>query len=346
MSNRSKKFERLIAAIHNLESQDTIVKWNEKISGRQFDVTIRFKKGLYNYLTLIECKDYKTSVPVKEVEAFVTKSRSAKANKSIMVASSKYQKGCTKVAAEHDIELLVLKVKGIPNQMFPTDNLIPALNVYDVRLIKSDGKEYSLPKDPGGKLEFLMKNIEIEQKSNSNSLEQIINQWQKLSLYTVSGQPTNIDLIFNKDSFAKLPINEGTFKVKSLRFKCKLMKARESKDGTLDMYIQMQMAGIYSLLEVDGSLKSKVPFQDVKWGFNTILRERTFYEDPLYGFYYYCERIKGNEVYMLLVESYQHGNLIAAKFTFDKKYSENYIEIKDEKTIKRLEEFLDKLKEY
>jgi len=46
------------------------VKWNDSINGRQFDVTLRFRKGLYDYLTVIECKDYSSSVPVGEVEAF------------------------------------------------------------------------------------------------------------------------------------------------------------------------------------------------------------------------------------------------------------------------------------
>ncbi|MBL7177694.1 MAG: restriction endonuclease [Desulfobacteraceae bacterium] len=345
MSNSGKKFERLIAAIHNLESQDAIVKWDEKINGRQFDITIRFNKGLYDYLTLIECKDYKKRVPVKEVEAFVTKSRNAKANKSIMVTSSKFQRGCKKVAEEHNIELLILKEEGIPNQISPTDNLITALNVYDIKLIKPDEKEYYLPKDPGGKLEYLMKNIEIVHESSSHSLEQLINRWQNSLPNYISGEPLDIDIKLHEDSTAVLPNNGGTFKVKSLRFMCKLMKAKESKEGTLDIYIQKQMAGIYNLLVADGSVKRKVPFQKVKWGFDTILKERTFYEDPRYGFYYYCERIKGNKVYMVLVESYQHGKLFLAKFTFDKKHSDNYLEVKDKKTIKRLEAILKKLNE-
>ncbi len=47
-----KKFERLVAAIHSAEQKGASVKWNDAINGRQFDVTIRFKEGFYDYLTV------------------------------------------------------------------------------------------------------------------------------------------------------------------------------------------------------------------------------------------------------------------------------------------------------
>jgi hypothetical protein len=35
------------------------------------------KRGLYEYLIVVECKDYATPVPVEKVEAFVTKAAGA-----------------------------------------------------------------------------------------------------------------------------------------------------------------------------------------------------------------------------------------------------------------------------
>ena len=75
-----KNFERIVAAIHYAANQGGDIVWNDKIDGRQFDVTIRFKEGYYNFLTVIECKDYKDSVPVEKVEAFVTKAAGVHAN--------------------------------------------------------------------------------------------------------------------------------------------------------------------------------------------------------------------------------------------------------------------------
>ena len=83
-----RKFERLVAAIHVARQNGATVIWNDKINGRQFDVTIRFDAGFYDYLTVIECKNYSTAVKAEKVEAFITKASRAKANKAIMASTS------------------------------------------------------------------------------------------------------------------------------------------------------------------------------------------------------------------------------------------------------------------
>jgi hypothetical protein len=90
---RWKKFERLIAAIHAATQENATVKWNEKINGRQFDVTIRFRAGLYDYLTVVECKNYSSAVKVETVESFITKAQDVKANHAIMAAANGFQSG-------------------------------------------------------------------------------------------------------------------------------------------------------------------------------------------------------------------------------------------------------------
>lgn len=345
MNRPGKKFERLIAAIHKIESQDAEVRWDDQINGRQFDVTIRFKTGLYKYLAVIECKDYKSSVPVKEVEAFVTKSRSVKANKAIMVTSSAFQQGCYKVAKEHDIELLVLKGKVSQNDISTTDNIVTAFNIYNVRLSRSDGKDYELPKEPSGRLDFLMKNIKIVQGQRQKTLEQIINLMQLNSHLMMSYLPINFNLNFVNGAVAILPLNEGNFNINGISFKYKLIKALELEKGSLDIFVQWKLASVYELMKTDGTVKRSFQSKKIKWGFDTVLKKNHFYEAPQTGFYYYCEWVKGDEVSMIMVESYQHGQLLTAKFKIDKKYSHNYVEVNDKKTINRLENILRNLME-
>src|SRR5438309_627148 len=103
-----KRLERLVAAIHHAESTGANVGWNEVIDGRQFDVTVRFRFGIHSYLTVIECKDYATKVPVEKVDAFVTKARDVRANKAIMISSRGFQSGCSALAERHGIQLLIL----------------------------------------------------------------------------------------------------------------------------------------------------------------------------------------------------------------------------------------------
>jgi hypothetical protein len=111
-------FERIVAAIHLAETQGATVTWNEIIEGRQFDVTIRFKVGFYEYLTLIECRDYNKPVQVEKVEAFVTKAKHHKANKAIMVSAHGFQSGAKEVARRENIELYSLRqINRLPDDV-------------------------------------------------------------------------------------------------------------------------------------------------------------------------------------------------------------------------------------
>src|SRR2546428_327826 len=108
MEKQWKQFERLVAAIQQaLSGADAAIEWSEGIGGREFDVTVRFSKVAYNYLTVVEAKDY--LVPVKEVEAFVTKGRRAGANKLVVVSSEGFQSGAISVGQAENVDLFVLK---------------------------------------------------------------------------------------------------------------------------------------------------------------------------------------------------------------------------------------------
>ena len=146
-----RQFERVVASIHIAEMQGAEVNWNETIQGRQFDVTIRFTMGPHNYLTLIECKNYSKPITVDIVDAFATKSRDAKANKAIIISSSKFQSGCIKIAKKHNIDLFTLSEKLI----IPDELLGPYTGsgwiVYEVKIHfdKKSSSIYTFPQHPG-----------------------------------------------------------------------------------------------------------------------------------------------------------------------------------------------------
>lgn len=55
MEPKWKLFERLVAAIHHaLNTAGATVEWEERLNGREFDVTIRFDSFGYKYLTVVE----------------------------------------------------------------------------------------------------------------------------------------------------------------------------------------------------------------------------------------------------------------------------------------------------
>ncbi len=108
MAPNWKKFERVVAAIQAMQESGAVVAWNEAINGRQFDVPVRFKKAIYEFLVVIECKDYSTAVSAEKLDALVTKARDAHADKAVMVAANGFQSGAKQVAARHNVTILSL----------------------------------------------------------------------------------------------------------------------------------------------------------------------------------------------------------------------------------------------
>jgi Restriction endonuclease len=150
-SEKWKHFERLVAANHKAADQGAEVRWDEKIDGRQFDVTVRFKRGLYDYLTVVECRDYATPVPVSDVEAFVTKAKDARANCAVMASPNGFQSGAQDVAARHDMKLIqVTESSEVDPTIFGATwgDEIDALSMETVELEYLDGTKTKLPDQP------------------------------------------------------------------------------------------------------------------------------------------------------------------------------------------------------
>ncbi len=338
-----KHFERIVAAIHYTESKGAAVVWNDIINGRQFDVSIRFKYGLHDYLTVIECKNYSKKVPVEKIDAFATKARDANANKAIVVSSSGFQSGCFQVASRHGIKLLTLNEKTETDIKELIADVTPALNIYSVKLKISNSSQYYELEDVGGRLHYLMNNITIKSETTSKSLNQIVYEWQ-LSLPNLSIDNENSIVIpFLGNATAVFP-NAEPLKIDSMLFKCKFVEAFIPKFPVLDNYIREELNTGYELIDESGNIIHSIDQSELKIGFDTQLEVGKFYEIPKLHNSYYCEKIENGIVSWVLVESYQHGHLIQARFTQKVEYSCYYVEITDKKRISNLRLLLKKLK--
>lgn len=344
MPKKWKLFERLVAAIHHAESRSAKVKWNDKIDGRQFDVTLRFKYGLYDYLTVIECKDYTRPVSVEKVEAFVTKSNSCKANKAIMVSSSGYQEGCTEVARKHNIELYTLKeTNSIPTEVL-SGRLSPALNIYNVQLHEKDSKSTITLPEEKNRLPYLMRNVRLQHKGKELSLEQLINLHYRQILKSVDETERNYEISFEKDTKTFIPILEREVNVSSISFNYKIIPAKIVTGPTLDPFLLQKEGLEYEYRDVVAGKSKSFPLKDLKLGFDTILEAGKFYYNPRIESYYYCDKIEGRIATIYLVESYQHGFRIGVVFQQDIKYAGQYVEVTNSIEIKRLKKLLSGMK--
>jgi hypothetical protein len=339
MSNTDwKKFERLVAAIHYTETQGAIVTWNDLINDRQFDVTLRFKAGLHDYLTVIECKDYKNKVPAEKIDALVTKAKDVNANKAVFVSSNGYQSGCFAVAARHGIRLLTLDEKIDVDVSKIASELIPALNIFNVRFILQDGSDYIL-EDECGRLAYLMNQIMLTISGRKTTTNAYLSSWRvRISDLQIEKEYEQV-LTFPKGTVATVPY-EGEIEPKQIKFSYKLTKAFIAKGPAIDTHVLEGIGTSYELTDENGHVIRKLSAQEINLGFDTKLKAEKFYFIPSLHNYYYCEKIENNRAHLILIESYQFGMLLQAELVQETKYSIYYVEVTDKKRLERLKKML------
>jgi hypothetical protein len=340
-----KLFEKLVAAIHHAEGHGAKVVWNDKIHGMQFDVTVTFRYGLYEYLTVIECKDYRQPVPVKEVRVFVTKYIDAKANKAVMVSSSGYQEGCSKVAENYNIELFTLEeINEIPKEALNAE-IIPILNIYEVHLSTDDSPslDIRLPEERNI-LPYLMRNVIFKREDKRASIEALIDANMPQIMTKADENERSFRISLPKDCKAYVPTLEREITVVSLSFTCKIVSARALRGETLDPYLLQKASTTYEYKNVIKGDTKTFSLTGLVIGFDTVLSAGKFFFDPKTEFSYFCEKIDSDTATMHLVESYQHGTLLQATMEMDLEHAKHYIEITDIPEINRLTKMLFKMK--
>lgn len=110
-SPKWKRFEDIAAQIqHDLSPSASVTK-NDRIMGRnsgvtrEIDIAIRKTVGQYKLLIVIDCKDYKRPVDVKDVEEFMGLAEDVAANKAAMIGATGFTKAAKTRAKKAGIDL-------------------------------------------------------------------------------------------------------------------------------------------------------------------------------------------------------------------------------------------------
>lgn len=341
-----KIFERLVAAIHIAEQEGAVVKWNDKINGRQFDVTVRFKRGLYDYLTVIECKDYSKPVPIKEVEAFVTKSKRVKANKAVMFSTSSFQSGSLEVAKDENVSLFSLKNPPLKSEQDLANEFLPYICLYYFFRFRIAGtnKFLATPEEPEV-LRLMMRNTKIVGKGINSVPEKLIEPFRPEAKKTAKDIHQTIEIEFPSGNEIIHLKNLLKYSVSSFLFDFVLIPINNLKT-TKGLGIDPYLSGdVYELIDEVSNNKQTIDASNYNFGFDTVLKAGKYYKNPILNFSYYCQLVKENEAEMWLIESYQNGGLFQAVGTLHLINTAQFVEITDEDEIIRLEKMYKELKQ-
>ena len=122
MKNNGRDYEDFVKKIHdillNYDGENSIrninIEKNKKIIDRcgverEFDLYWEFSLGGYLYKTVIECKDYSSSISIDKIDSFIGKLHDFPNLRGIYATKTGYQKGAEVKAKQHNIDLLVVR---------------------------------------------------------------------------------------------------------------------------------------------------------------------------------------------------------------------------------------------
>src|SRR5436190_8121731 len=124
-----KKFEELAATIQSDLAPDAKVTPNAKLPGksgalRQVDILIEQRTGQYELRIIVDCKDYKNPVDIKDVETFLGLLSDVGAHKGAMIAANGFTTAAKERAASAGVDLF--RLLDTRNQKWPSYVSVPA----------------------------------------------------------------------------------------------------------------------------------------------------------------------------------------------------------------------------
>ena len=339
-----KYFERLVAAVHQAADAGAKVKWNDTINGRQFDVTIRFRKGLYDHLTVVECKNYEKPVPVEKIEAFVTKSRDFQANFAVLASTSGFQSGARDAALRHNITLLhVTPSDDVDPAIFGAKwgDLVDVLQIEEITLEFVSGEKKLLP-SRGNILTYYANHTTLEWSGKRRALDAVIDEWL---LPTGRIVPNGEHAIPIPEGTIVTGPQDGVIPLKPLaavRIKTLITKARTLHGP--NMIDPSFLVPDVNVRNVNTGEIRTFKHRDLALGIDNSFIQGKFYESPELGYFYFCEQVQDGMAHIYMVESFQYGQLIQARLTMEAKYGKLYVPVTDRSILERLQRRLDRLK--
>lgn len=343
--------ERLVAGIHSATSDDADVRWNETINGRQFDVVVRFQVGTLRYLVLVEVKNRKRPASASDLEAFVVKANDQQANKSVFVTAAGFQEGAKTVAQRHGVDIFTIAFdlteatipsaaallvrrnpKASPDMVpeFSIGDPEPVATVQSFSVIYDDGTVASIPNEPS-QMTYYMQRTKIE---DGRFLTNVVEEQPIYQL--ADGQVITFQESFSHATLMTPP-DEYFFpkgRVKKMSWEVFGEKRRPIL-GNIRIDPSLFAGRVVYTNALSGEML-KFGFDQLPLGSRDVIPGQYYFlYHPL--IYYRCESIDGDTVVWTLVESFQSGELMRARFTQDIMYAQSYIPVSDKLIISRLE---------
>lgn len=328
-----KKFEKVIAGIHILSDRGASVKFNDHIRGKktnrkwQVDVSVRFKRGLYSHLIVIECKNLTHRVSIKDVQAFIAKMDDFEADKGIIVSASGFQQGAIKAAEVYGIELYTLKEEAgewidkitAPVRCFA----FPISFVIDCK----DAPGYS-----GDKNTSLDDFVFYSEDGTTTSMRELITDTMAVAVKQKTSYPIEARCDFEPIMHIYLPGFQDPTEAYGVDFNIGDVETRSEFRE-----IPVTPQGVnYVYSDINQEQQNIFPAEKIPIGVDTVFEVGRYYTNLL-GMKYRCLGIKEDEVSLMLIDWEDSGGTYTVKFRASLKVAQDCVPLDDPEEEDRLE---------
>ncbi len=334
-----KKFEKVAAAIRRVEQGGASVKWNTRIAGHRIDAILRARYEDREFLFVVSFVAQNTPVAAATVKRFAGEAEAAGAHMGIMVSASGYTEEAFKLSGDHSVVMVDQEVIDRSSEENLADVFKPARLVYDFRFaVAGSSEELAIPEEPA-LLRSMMRDIRVKGPGIDASPEQLVDEAYDMVRRTAVCKPQRHVIPLPMGTVMVHPNTGIETRVRSFAFTYRLIPRAELTDPAAhdtDPY------GVEASLKEE--LARRNPSADpsrIGYLFDTVLRPARYYYNPNLQFSYYCEDVKKGQARIVLVESYQNGNLIQARATISRPYYGQFVEVTEQGEIDRLTKLYD-----
>lgn len=340
-NNKWEKFAKLAAAIRMAERRGATVKWNSRIVGQRFDATLSFNDGNRDYLIVVDCIDDNAPVTAARVKSFARKVDVARAHMGLMVSSSEYLQEAFELTADHSVMAIDWQTMNEASEQKLADIFRPARLVYNFRfMVTGSAEEIAIPEEPPV-LRFFMREIKIKGPGIDTCPEQLIKDADSAVSQSAVGRPQRHEVALPHGTVIIHPNTNHQVPVRAFAFTYRLIPEAELLSP--EVHHAQDPYGAEASLRQE--LAKRNPLADpnkVESGFDTILRPKRYYYNPQLQFSYYCEEVKKGQATIVLVESYQNGNLFQGRAVISRALYYQFVEVTEQSELERLTKLYDK----
>ncbi len=334
------KFKKVADAVQSIDPTGATVKWNSRLNGQRFDVVLRSRYEGQEFLIVVDCIDRGLAIPAPVVMGFAKKVDRSGAQMGVMICSSDYEPEAFKLSAEHSVALMNWNTVNSISEEKLAATFKPARLVYNFRFVpEHNAPHLVIPEEPP-LLRFLMREIRIIGPGIDTCPEDLVNGHYEEAMQDAVCRPKDYVVPLPPDTELIHPNSQTRVRIRAFAFTYRIIPQAEVRDmeavsedryGVTKKSLQEEM-----LRRNAGADPSKIGE-----GFDTVLRPTKYYYNPQLQFSYYCESVTKGEARVVLVESFQNGNLMQARFTISRAQYSQYVEVTNSKEIDRLSKLYD-----